>query len=140
MRLCGWPTSISSAPPISRSPATGPPSSSAATESLQTLLRFRRSSLPAGRTALSSYVRAEEGMRRFAGIVAGLFAAAALAAQGTPAKSTAAPPSKSADEIISGYIKTIGGMEKIEAIKTLRRSGRYTFGSGLQAKYSEDNK
>ena len=74
-------------------------------------------------------------MRRFAGIVTGLFAAAALTAQ-----SAAAPPAKSADEIIAGYIKTIGGIEKLEAIKTLKRSGRYTFGSGLEAKYSEDNK
>jgi hypothetical protein len=31
-------------------------------------------------------------------------------------------------------------MEKLQAIQTLRRSGRYTFGSGTEAKYSEDNK
>jgi hypothetical protein len=71
-------------------------------------------------------------MRRFTGILAVLaFAARALPAQ---------TPPKSADEIIAGYIKTIGGMEKLEAIQTLKRSGRYTFGSGLEARYSEDNK
>ena len=82
-------------------------------------------------------------MRRFAGIVTGLLAAAALTAQAAgpaPSRSAAASPAKTADEIIAGYIKTIGGMEKLEAIKTIRKVGRYTFGSGLEAKYSEDSK
>src|SRR5262245_22970375 len=76
-------------------------------------------------------------MRRLAVILTGLFVAAAVSAQGA---APAVTPAKSADEIIAGYVKTIGGSDKLEAIKTLRRSGRYTFGSGLEAKYSEDNK
>ena len=72
-------------------------------------------------------------MRRFAGILTGLFVAATLGAQG------AATPSN-ADEIIANYVKTIGGMEKVEAIKTLRKSGKYTSGGGLEAKVLEDSK
>ena len=74
-------------------------------------------------------------MRRFAGIVTGLLAATVLAAQGAPA-----PEPRTADEIIANYVKTIGGMEKLEAIKTLRKGGRYTSGSGLEAKVTEDSK
>ena len=35
------------------------------------------------------------------------------------------------DEIVAKYIKTIGGMEKIQAVKTLRRSGKFTGGGGF---------
>lgn len=66
-------------------------------------------------------------MRRLTGLLAGLFAAAAVSAQ-------------TADEIIASYVKTIGGMEKLEAIKTLKKSGRYTSGGGLEAKVVEENK
>jgi hypothetical protein len=68
-------------------------------------------------------------MRRPTVLLAGLLLATPLAAA-TP----------TADEIVANYVKTIGGMEKLQAIQTLRRSGRYTFGSGTEAKYSEDNK
>jgi hypothetical protein len=51
-----------------------------------------------------------------------------------------AETAKTADEIIASYVKTIGGMEKLEAIKTLRKSGRYTGGQGLEAKVTEDSK
>lgn len=44
------------------------------------------------------------------------------------------------DEIIARYIKTIGGMEKIEAVKTLRRQGKYVGGGGLEAVILEENK
>ncbi len=37
------------------------------------------------------------------------------------------------DEIVARYIKTIGGMDKIDAVKTLRRTGRFTGGGGFQA-------
>jgi outer membrane lipoprotein-sorting protein len=40
---------------------------------------------------------------------------------------------QTAEEIIAKYIKTIGGAEKIEAIKTLRRTGKYTGGGGFEA-------
>lgn len=44
------------------------------------------------------------------------------------------------DEIIAHYIKTIGGMEKIQAVTTLRRSGKYTGGGGFEAVVLQENK
>ena len=66
-------------------------------------------------------------MRRLTGLLAGLFAAVAI-------------PAQTADEIIASYVKTIGGMEKLEAIKTLKKTGRYTSGGGLEAKVVEESK
>jgi hypothetical protein len=40
--------------------------------------------------------------------------------------------SQTAEEIIAKYIKTIGGSERIEAIKTLRRTGKFTGGGGFR--------
>lgn len=54
------------------------------------------------------------------------------------AQTTAAP--KSAEEIINKYIKTVGGAEKIQAVKTLRRSGKFTGGGGFEAAIVEENK
>ena len=47
---------------------------------------------------------------------------------------------QTADEIIAKYIKTIGGVEKIEAIKTLRRTGKFTGGGGFEAVVVQENK
>ena len=47
---------------------------------------------------------------------------------------------KTAEEIISKYIKTVGGMEKIQAVKTLRRTGKFTGGGGFEAAILEENK
>jgi len=47
---------------------------------------------------------------------------------------------QTADEIISKYIKTVGGMEKIQAVTTLRRSGKYVGGGGFEAPIVEENK
>jgi len=44
------------------------------------------------------------------------------------------------DEIIAHYIKTIGGMEKIKAVSTLRRTGKYTGGGGFEAAVLQENK
>ncbi len=54
---------------------------------------------------------------------------------------SAAPLSaQNVDDIIAHYIKTVGGAEKIQAIKTLRRVGRYTGGGGFEAIYIQENK
>jgi hypothetical protein len=75
-------------------------------------------------------------MRTITGIVAGLaFVTAALHAQ-----TAAAPAPQSADEIVAKYVKTIGGMEKIDAIKSLKRTGRYTGGGGYEIRIVEENK
>ena len=47
---------------------------------------------------------------------------------------------QTAEEIIAKYVKTIGGAEKIEAIKTLRRTGKFTGGGGFEAIVIQENK
>jgi hypothetical protein len=47
---------------------------------------------------------------------------------------------QTAEEIIAKYVKTIGGAEKIEAIKTLRRTGKFTGGGGFEAVVIRENK
>jgi outer membrane lipoprotein-sorting protein len=49
-------------------------------------------------------------------------------------------PAQSADEIIAKYVKTIGGMDKIQAVTTLRRTGRFTGGGGFEAVVVQENK
>jgi hypothetical protein len=47
---------------------------------------------------------------------------------------------QSADEIIARYIKTVGGMEKIQAARSLRRTGKFIGGGGFEAAIVEENK
>lgn len=47
---------------------------------------------------------------------------------------------QTAEEIVAKYIKTVGGAEKIQAVKTLRRSGKFTGGGGFEAAIVEENK
>src|ERR1700730_8293931 len=50
------------------------------------------------------------------------------------------PTAQTADEIVAKYIKTTGGMDKINAVKSLRRSGKYIGGGGFEAAILEENK
>jgi hypothetical protein len=53
----------------------------------------------------------------------------------------AAPLSaQTTDGIIAKYIQTVGGMAKIQAVQTLRRTGRYTGGGGFEAVVVQENK
>ncbi|HEX8189508.1 MAG TPA: hypothetical protein VF586_14225 [Pyrinomonadaceae bacterium] len=52
----------------------------------------------------------------------------------------ASAPAQTADEIVEKFIKTVGGMEKIQAVKSLRRTGRYTGGGGFEAALVEENR
>ncbi len=66
-------------------------------------------------------------MRRLLLAMAGLaFFATPLSAQ-TP------------DDIIAHYLKTIGGMEKIQPVTALRRTGKYTGGGGFEAVITQEN-
>jgi len=47
---------------------------------------------------------------------------------------------QTAEEIVDKYIKAIGGMEKIEAIKSLRRTGKFTSDGGFEAVVIHENK
>jgi len=46
---------------------------------------------------------------------------------------------QTADEIIAKYISTIGGMGRIAAVKSLRRTGKFTGGGGFEAQVVEEN-
>jgi hypothetical protein len=67
-------------------------------------------------------------MRRF------LLALAGVALLTVPASA------QTADDIVNNYIKTVGGMARIEAARTLRRVGKFTGGGGFEAKIVEENK
>lgn len=47
---------------------------------------------------------------------------------------------QTADELVGKYIKTIGGMEKIKAINSLRRTGKFIGGGGFEAVYVTESK
>ncbi len=44
------------------------------------------------------------------------------------------------DEIIEKYIKTVGGVEKMKAASTLRRTGKFIGGGGFEAVVVQENK
>lgn len=63
-----------------------------------------------------------------------LFALAGLAFFAVPATA------QTAEEIVAKYVKTVGGADKIQAVKTLRRIGKFTGGGGFEASIVEENK
>jgi hypothetical protein len=69
-------------------------------------------------------------MRRLGALLIGLLLAAPLAAS----------PDPTADEIIAKYVAKIGGMDKLQAVKTLKKTGKFTGGGGLEARVVEENK
>ena len=56
------------------------------------------------------------------------------------AASAAHASAQTADEIVEKFIKTVGGMEKIQAVKSLRRTGKYSGGGGFEAVLVEENR
>ena len=48
--------------------------------------------------------------------------------------------SQTADEIVNKYIKTVGGLEKIEAVRSIRRTGKVIAGGGFEIPIVEENK
>jgi hypothetical protein len=63
-----------------------------------------------------------------------LLAFACVAALAAPAAA------QTADEIVDKFIKTVGGMEKIQAVKSLRRVGKYSEPGGFEAAVVEENR
>ena len=47
---------------------------------------------------------------------------------------------QSADSILARYLRTIGGMDHIQAVQTLRRVGKVTSGGGFEATMVQENK
>lgn len=52
----------------------------------------------------------------------------------------ASAAAQTVDEIVAHYLKTIGGLEKIQAVNTLRRTGKYIGGGGFEAALLKENK
>ncbi|MEA2238142.1 MAG: hypothetical protein QOC81_2866 [Thermoanaerobaculia bacterium] len=46
---------------------------------------------------------------------------------------------QTADDVIAKYIKTVGGMDRINAVTSLRRTGKFTGGGGFEAGVLEEN-
>ena len=49
-------------------------------------------------------------------------------------------PAQSVDSLITKYIQASGGMERMQAIQTLRRTGKYIGGGGFEAVIVQENK
>ena len=52
----------------------------------------------------------------------------------------ASAAAQTADEIVARYLKAVGGMDKIQAVKSLRRSGKFIGGGGFEAVILQENK
>ena len=63
-----------------------------------------------------------------------------LAIASTAALPLRAQTTPTADDLIARYLKTVGGAEKVQSIKSLRRTGKYTAGGGFEAIYIQENK
>ena len=59
---------------------------------------------------------------------------AALALLATPLSA------QTADDVIAKYIARVGGMEKIQAVRSLRRTGKFMGGGGFEATIVQENK
>ena len=53
---------------------------------------------------------------------------------------TVSATAQTANEIVAKYIKTIGGMEKLQAVKTIRQTAKFTGGGGFEAVLITENK
>ena len=51
-----------------------------------------------------------------------------------------AASAQTVDELLAKYVKTIGGMDKIAAIKSMRSTGKFDGGGGFQAVVIQENK
>lgn len=49
-------------------------------------------------------------------------------------------PAQSVDSLIAKYLQSSGGLAKIQAVTTLRRTGKFTGGGGFQAVVVQENK
>ena len=67
-------------------------------------------------------------------------AALLLAIASTSALPLRAQTTPTADDLIARYLRTVGGPEKVQSIKSLRRTGKYTGGGGFEAIYIQENK
>jgi hypothetical protein len=67
-------------------------------------------------------------------------AALLIAASSAPALPLRAQTTPTADDLIARYLKTVGGMDKISAVTSLRRVGKYNGSGGFEATSVQENK
>src|SRR5438874_2652392 len=51
-----------------------------------------------------------------------------------------AASAQTAEEIVARYVKAVGGMDKIQTVHSLRRSGKFIGGGGFEAVILQENK
>ena len=68
-----------------------------------------------------------------------LLALAAFALSGNSSLAAQSTSKPTADDIIAHYMKTVGGAEKIQAVKTLRRVGKFTGEDGFEAQVIQES-
>src|SRR5262249_8987905 len=78
-------------------------------------------------------LRQEIGIRRRS-MRTRLWALFGVACLATPAAA------QTADEIMAKYLQAVGGLDKIHAVQTLRRTGKYLGGGGFEAAVTQENK
>ncbi len=64
----------------------------------------------------------------------------AVVAAASPTLTPTPASAQSPDSIIARYVQTSGGMAKIQAIQTLRRTGKFIGGGGFEAVVVQENK
>src|SRR5258708_24822526 len=53
---------------------------------------------------------------------------------------TTPPPAQSAHSLIAKYLQSTGGLARMAAVTTLRRTGKFTGGGGFEARVVQENK
>lgn len=64
----------------------------------------------------------------------------AIAMAIAPILTLSAQAPQTADDLIARYLKTVGGMDTIQAVSSLRRVGKYNGSGGFEATYVQENK
>ncbi len=95
----------------------------------------KRTGHPA-RVAAPRLIPGAFAMTRAVAVLAGLLLAAPLAAQ----QAQQPKPQLTADQVIARYQQRVGGMARLQAIQTLRRSGKYYAPGGLEIAFRQENK
>src|SRR6266496_5546557 len=91
-------------------------------------------------TTLVRHARCLYDRNRFSVLDRGDFMRNALLRLAGLALFTMPVSAQSVDDMVARYIKTVGGMEAIQAVHTLRRAGKFTGDGGFEAAVVQENK
>src|SRR6266550_8946668 len=84
--------------------------------------------------------RIESDSRPFMKRISSVLLSALMISSALMTVSGAGQSAQTADDIIARYVKKVGGADRIRAIRTLRRTGRFYGGGGFEASVSQENK